>query len=333
MSSNEYLYAVSRIKALETKLLTKSIVERMLEAPTAQDALKILGETEYGTSFGEVESVYDFEKVINNELKKTYKVIDESTKNPLFTRLSTLRYDFHNLKVLIKGEYLGEDYQRITTELGTVPVDKILRAVREMDYKDLPPFMKQAAEEAVVDFEFHKDPQRIDLILDRHLFRNLYKTAKETGHRFPVEVISTEIDLININTFLRARKMGRDARFLESALLDNGTLDKSLFLESLNEPLGAFIERLSMGRYGELAGEGIQSVEETKSTTALEKMMDDFLLNMVKKGKLAPFGVEPIIGYIKAKENEGKIIRMIMVGKINQVPADKIRERLRDVYV
>ena len=42
MSKNAYLYAVGRVKALETKLLKKSTFERMLEAPTAQDALKVL---------------------------------------------------------------------------------------------------------------------------------------------------------------------------------------------------------------------------------------------------------------------------------------------------
>ncbi|HHU68888.1 MAG TPA: V-type ATP synthase subunit C [Thermoanaerobacterales bacterium] len=333
MSKNAYLYAVGRVKALETKLLSKSTFERMLEAPTAQDALKVLGETDYGISFGDAESVYDFEKIIYSNLKKTYKVVDESTKNPLFTRMSTLKYDFHNLKVLIKGEYLGDDYQGITMDLGNVSIEKIARAVRDMDYKDLPVVLKQAAEEAVVDFELQKDPQRIDIILDKHLFKAIYQMALETGHAFALEIAQTEIDLININIFVRCRRMGRDVRFLETALLDNGILEKSLFIESYNEPLSAFTEKLFMGRYGEIAAEGIQSLEDTNSTTILERMMDDFLLNKSKKGKYATSGVEPIIGYIKAKENEGKIIRTIMVGKINNVPADKIRERLRDVYV
>ena len=222
MSKNAYLYAVGRVKALETKLLSKSTFERMLEAPTAQDALKVLGETDYGISFGDAESVYDFEKIINSNLKETYKVVDESTKNPLFTRMSTLKYDFHNLKVLIKGEYLGDDYQGITMDLGNVSIEKIARAVRDMDYKDLPVVLKQAAEEAVVDFELQR-PQRIDIILDKHLFKAIYQMALETGHAFALEIAQTEIDLININIFVRCRRMGRDVRFLENASLITGS--------------------------------------------------------------------------------------------------------------
>ena len=44
-------------------------------------------------------------------------------------------------------------------------------------------------------------------------------------------------------------------------------------------------------------------------------------------------GPEPVIAYLLAKENEIKIIRIIMVGKINRLPTEEIRERLRDVYV
>ena len=53
----------------------------------------------------------------------------------------------------------------------------------------------------------------------------------------------------------------------------------------------------------------------------------------MKKAKTIPFGIEPIIGYIYAKENEIKLIRIIMVGQMNNVPKEVIRERLRDSYV
>ena len=61
--------------------------------------------------------------------------------------------------------------------------------------------------------------------------------------------------------------------------------------------------------------------------------MDDFLLSFVKASRWNPLGIEPIIGYLLAKENEIRLIRIIMVGKINNLPAETIRERLRDVYV
>lgn len=56
-------------------------------------------------------------------------------------------------------------------------------------------------------------------------------------------------------------------------------------------------------------------------------------MNMMRDAKIIPFGVEPVIAYIYAKETEIKIIRIIMVGKLNNIAAEVIRERLRDIYV
>lgn len=332
-NDTKYLYAIGRIRALETKLLGRSTFERMLEAPKAEDSLKILAETEYGLSFGDVENVYDFEKALNSELKKTYKVVTDSTRQPMFTMLFTLKHDFHNLKVVLKSDYLAEDTDGLTTGIGSFSLDRMTRAIKEKAYGDLPPELRKAAEEAAVDFELNNDPQRVDIILDRHLYDELYYIAVKLGYKFVVEYVSTEIDLLNINMFLRIQRAGYDVRFLETALLNHGTIDKPVFTESFNEPVNTFAEKLLMGKYGNIAKEGIFAIAETGKATRLEKMLDDYLLNLAKLGKKTSFGVEPIIGYLKAKENEVKIIRIIMVGKINDIPVETIRERLRDVYV
>ena len=56
-------------------------------------------------------------------------------------------------------------------------------------------------------------------------------------------------------------------------------------------------------------------------------------MSIMKAAKIIPFGVEPFLAYIYAKETEIKIIRIIMVGKLNNIAAEVIRERLRDIYV
>jgi len=116
-------------------------------------------------------------------------------------------------------------------------------------------------------------------------------------------------------------------------LLEGGFLDRSFFLDAMNEPVGSFADRLSSTKYDKIAMEGVQSWIDTGNSTVMEKVTDNFLLNMAKRGKYAAFGILPIIGFLKAMENEVKLIRMVMVGKINGISADKLRERLRDVYV
>jgi V/A-type H+-transporting ATPase subunit C len=107
----------------------------------------------------------------------------------------------------------------------------------------------------------------------------------------------------------------------------------TFFNENFDESLETLIDKLAYKDYSKVVEEGISSYMKTKSLTKFEKLSDDFMFELAKKGKYVAFGIEPLVGYLMAKENEVKIIRMIMVGKINEIPNELIRERLRDVYV
>lgn len=65
----------------------------------------------------------------------------------------------------------------------------------------------------------------------------------------------------------------------------------------------------------------------------LEKLRDNYILNFSKIGKYVTFGIEPLVGFITAKENDIKNIRIILSGKLNNISNDKIKERIRDTYV
>ena len=53
----------------------------------------------------------------------------------------------------------------------------------------------------------------------------------------------------------------------------------------------------------------------------------------MQKAKYIPFGEQPLLGYISAKDNEFTAVRIILTGRLADLPADVIRERLRNAYV
>ena len=53
----------------------------------------------------------------------------------------------------------------------------------------------------------------------------------------------------------------------------------------------------------------------------------------VKDALYVPFGIEPIVGFLQAKETEVMNLRMILTGKISGMDDVLIKERLRDTYV
>ena len=333
MSENKYLYSVTRIRALETKLLDKAKIERMIEARNADEIIKILYETEYANSISEMKSIEDYESVLSKELSNTYKLLSEISPVPELTNLFQLRYDIHNLKTLLKSSYLDEENDELLSEIGTIPIQQLKGMVKEKVFSDLDPLVRESLEEVVGEFTVNPDPQLIDVTLDKALYKLMYKAAKDNKSSFLTDYISAQIDLINIKSLVRVKSMGYGREFLKKVILENGKLDYAFFSNIFDESLETLIDRLAYKDYGKVVEEGISNYMRTKSLTRFEKLSDDFIFELAKKGKYVAFGIEPLIGYLMAKENETKIIRMIMVGKINEIPNELIRERLRDVYV
>jgi len=333
MSENKYLYSVTRIRALETKLLDKAKIERMIEAKNADEIIKILYETEYASSISEMKGVDDYETVLSKELSKTYELLREISPVPELTNLFLFRYDIHNLKTLLKSSYLGEENNELLSDIGTIPTQRLKEMVKEKEFRDLDPMIRECVEEVVGEFTVNPDPQLIDVTLDKCLYNLMYKTALNNKSNFLMEYISTQIDLINIKSLVRVKSMGYGRDFLKKVILSNGKLDYAFFNDIFDESLETLIDRLAFKDYGKVVEEGITNYIKTKSLTKFEKLSDDFIFELAKKGKYVAFGIEPLVGYLMAKENESKIIRMIMVGKINEIPNELIRERLRDVYV
>ncbi|MDN5331299.1 MAG: V/A-type H+/Na+-transporting ATPase subunit [Tepidanaerobacteraceae bacterium] len=329
----EFLYASGRIKTLENRLLGRSVIERVIEAENIESMLRVLSETDYAPEFEELESVYDFEKALENSMIRTLNTVRESLKDHRIVRFFTLKYDFHNLKVVLKSRILGIDVQENFSKLGEVPVEELIKLGKGEGDAEVPESMKTAFDGAMRLYEETRDPQQIDLFLDRALFEELIGLTKKIGQEFLKDYLAASVDLINIKTVVRLKYMESDFRTLEKSLLPGGTIEPAFFEKYFQEPVNSLIEALSSSRYSRVVKEGLENWISTGSPAAYEKLSDDFLLGILKKGLYKPFGLETVAGYIGAKENEIKILRVLMVGKINGISEDMIRERLRDVYV
>ena len=79
--------------------------------------------------------------------------------------------------------------------------------------------------------------------------------------------------------------------------------------------------------------EGLEAFRRTGRLTEFEKIADNDIMRLHESSKSIVFGPEPIFSYLFAKETEIKVLRIIMVSKINKLSPEVIRERLRDLYV
>jgi len=327
-----YGYAVARVKAMETQLLDQSQFERMINSSTTEEAVKVLSETGYSASVAELDDVYNFETILADELSYVFNTVYKISPVPELIGMLALRYDIHNLKVLFKSKFLGVKSD-LLIPVGSLDIAKLEYAVGEDNYLLLPEKLRRAANSINEDFMINRDPQIIDLILDRVLYEQLIDAAREYDAPFLEGLFVRQIDLNNLKTLIRVKRMGLSRDFLARVLLPNGTLSVDRLTSMFEEPLESLISMLAISDYAELVSEGVREWLEKGSASTLEKLSDDFITSYLKEGKWVPFGVEPLVGYLWAKEIEIKNIRIVLVGKINRLPAESIRERIRDVYI
>lgn len=333
MDVMQFTQALSRIWVLETRLLDKAKIERMIDADSADEALKILGETEYSNVMANVKRTTDYEEILTSELKRVYDLVKELCPVKDVVRLMSIKYDYHNLKVLLKGKFLGKDLSHMLIHLGDLELNEVKRKIDSENYKELDSKLERAVLEAVAEFEITKDPQKIDIIIDNYMFKEMVELKNELNYGFTDKLVKAIIDSTNVRTLLRIKKQNKGREFALEVLAPGGAIDPSTLVSLINESPENIISKLNSTIYSDMIKEGIEAYINTDSVNLLEKLSDNYIMALMKDSKLVTFGPERILAYIYAKETEIKIIRIIMVGKLNNIAEEVIKERLRDIYV
>ncbi len=320
-----YAYAVARIRVLEKNLLNKHTLNNMAEAKTPEDALKVLKEAGYGDST-EAINVYSYEKLLSDELKKTYALMEELVPNEKMFDIFLYKNDYHNLQVLLKQQISGKNGEAYLIDSGSIPLNKLKEAVLNKSFKELPEVMGKAIELAFDTYSRTQNSQLIDIVLDKAVYEHMFNTALESKNDFIIKLVQVMCDLSNIKTFLRILNMKKDYELFVTAFLEGGTVRKDLFSTAfkLENPATEFFST----KYGDICVEGF-----SKTFTEFEKICDNFLIEYIKKAKYLHLTIEPLIAFLFAREAEIKMARIIMTSKLNNISTEIIKERLRECYV
>ncbi len=327
----KYGHATGRVKVLESKLLNKPRVDRLVEADTFEEQLHILAETDYGEFFEDLKTAEDTERALHRYLGKVYAFLEEVTFEKALIDFFRLKYNVHNLKVLIKAKYLETSTEELYSELGTLNLELCEEKIKKGLFGELPEGYGEAVSEAIETFEEEKDAQQIDLILDRELFKRWLSLAKPQKNEFLLDFVRKQIDLANLKIFLRAKNLKRKRDFLVKALFEGGFIDKKLLITLFDAPLEDLVSNLKKTPYILLISKVFG--DEQINLNFFDKEAENFLLNYIKQAKKIPVGLEPLAGYILAKESEVNIVRTILMGKLSGLSKDKIKERVRTLYV
>lgn len=333
MNRSDFIQGVTRTKVIETRLLSQDKINRMIESNDVEEALRLLNESEYSDSFKGVLVSADYEKILSNELIRIYDLMRDVSADPVVVDLLALKYDYHNMKVMVKEKIYKKDLSDLYISVSVLAPDFMKEAYTTQDFRQISKEFKTAIDAVEEDFEKSSDPQRIDFIFDEYYFKHLYNMAESTKTELFVNYVQDMIDFTNVASLIRLKKQNKDIEFCKDVILENGNIKKDDILAAFNDSIDDMMDRFKDSKISNSLIKGLDSYKETSSLSILEKYKDDYLMDLNKASKYINIGPEPIFSYIVAKETEIKTLRIILVAKLNNLSPDVIRERVRELYV
>ncbi len=325
----DYLFISSRVRALESGLLTRERMARMLEAPSAEDAAKVLLECGYPEM-----SPLDGETIRSVLASEHHKVVTELSTmvpDPSIIDVFKVKYDYHNVKVILKSEAMGTDPLPLLMNMGRVPAKELLEKISSSDLRGIPAILQEAIGKAKETLGTTRDPQLSDLVLDSAYFQDMFLIAQKAESRFLEGYVRICIDAANLRTAVRTLRMGKSSDFLRDILFSGGNMYPYRVLNAASAG-GSLAELFAMSPLKEAAEAGAAAISGGRMTI-FEKLCDNALTEYLRGAKYVPFGEAPVISYVAAKESEFTAVRILLTGRMSNIPAEIIQERLRESYV
>ena len=316
-----YGFGVGRVRVLEGRLLTNATLERLLSAGSLDEQKRVLADTAYASRLEDVTTATEVETALTDDLEDLLRSVETWNLPFEVTRFFRRPYDWANLRGRLKAEALGMTLEGLLVTHGTLPLEYFSGPV-EM----LPPEFR-AADAAARDGDVI-DRDLVDPVVDRAMHADRAAVAESSGCDFLVEIAALEADLANAKTLVRAKSLAWSAADLARSVVPGGTVSEAEMTGLYALPEHEMMERLSVKPSFRDASAG-----EMTEVERLDVYVDNLRMHHIRKTRLVATGVEPIIGYIAARQSELSIVGMLLVGKTAGLTAEALRRRLRDLYV
>ena len=324
----QYLYLSANIRAQENRMVGTQALHKMISAATPEEAYKTVTDAGIGVDV----NYQDFESALTQELVSTYERLEKAAPDPEMFKIFRYKYDGHNLKTIIKAQSCGNSTEGLLSPLGTVDEKTLLQGLRDGDFGELEPRIAQAALQARETLAKTNDPQMVDIIIDRAVLESMSALAGQYKSKFLTRLVDANIDIANIRSFIRIKRIGQDLHFLKEVLAQGGSIPVDRYFDLFLKSFDDFFDMLDTTPYGPALSGAYEAIRSKGTLSNFEKLCDNFMVGVLKESRFIPFGIEPVLSYLVAKENEAQAIRIVMASKIAGVAPDKITERLRETY-
>lgn len=329
LRDTDFLSLSAVISAREAKMLAPDRISRMLDATSFDDAAKLAEECGYRDMSGM--DVFGVEEALSAHRAGVFRELAGYVYARPVVDLFRIKYDYHNIKTLVKSMGANVDATHILSDSGRVDAKKLTEAFISGERGDLPPKIREAIHEGVSVLSRTENPQLADIAIDKAYFGELSSISNELGSEFIAGYVLVLTDSANLRTFVRAQRMLRSMDFLHAALIPGGSADAQsiINLSASGDNLPDVFKVPELEEAIKLAPLALQGGSQTQ----FERACDDAAMRYLARKRFIAFGATVVLKYLTELEWEITTVRMILSGKLSGIATDTIRERLRGGYV
>lgn len=319
---SDYIYAGTRARTLENTLLTETQREMLVGAKSVAEMYRNLHDTFLAPYLAEHDES-ELSSILEQSITDTYHDLRTMTPEPELLNILWLKYDFYNLRAIIKGDLRGLDDDMIKGLCFTTsvyPPEALLAAYRDDNLGGLDERLESARREAAS----YTSIADIDLIMNLHYLTAIRDMAAVLDNDFVRGYVLRLIDLFNLKAGLRLANFDVNVRDM---FVEGGTLYRSS-LENVDN-IAAELQRYGGPQHWK---EALEEYRSSGSFALIEKAADDYMNQWLKEQSYDIFSPAPLFAYFNAKKNNVQMIRAIYVGKEAGLEEHEIRYNLRNLY-
>lgn len=333
MQDTQYKGVNTLLRVYETKLLTREDFEKMLKADNLQAALEILKSTDYHFDQEQLLDTKNFEDFLMNHLSEVYQELYAVTPDSEVIQFFTLRYSYHNAKVLLKQRFTEIDLEHLLIPIGKYPLSTLKNLVKTEQSTQLNEILVEGVREAINYFETFGQSEAADIFMDTYYYKHLRAITDRLNNSTINQIMDAMIDLDNLSTVVRCINQKKSRSFLHTVLSSSGSIPKLDIIEAADQGAINVLNTLYRDQpYSSRLDTILAESKDTINSLRLDKLIDEIVHELMEEGMYQAFGPMPVMAYMFAKEKEITNIRLILVGKDNQIDEQILRERMRPIY-
>ena len=312
-----YVYTVSRLRGMENHILDTAFFSRLMDSAGIDEALRALGETGYSQWISQNGSSFD--KAIDSEMLATFQELETFVPDKGLIDIFRLPYDFHNVKVLLKGlfkvrggELEGRRYD-LLSDLGTLNPEELKNAIETEEYGYLPYGLTDLIPQCWQLWDATKSAQAVELMIDHQMFRAMLDVAE--GLKMPdvIHWVKSRIDAENLRSAVRLARIKYESAKALPFFHEGGTIRPDDMAKLLSEPQETWGRLLSHTDIGAVLGALQDSGNIKTALTDVSKSLDEYLLKVLENAKYSMDAPANVLLYLLTKEAETRNMRVALV--------------------